>query len=191
MLTLAAKKIRDYPNFSVKQMDVLDLNFKAQFDGILSFWCLHWCKDLPRAFNNIFHALKEGGKLLVIIPSGKCDDPFMMNYMRVKESGIFPCLNDFKPLVDFKKVAELPSILATLPFKDTQVDTVKESITLPSLDYFRKFVNGLAFFQGQIPVSQIHDVNEALTQSYHEFCQAHFNGEYRFNITIFIIKAEK
>ena len=61
MLKLAKEVTRTYPNFSTQQANVLTMNFKEQFDYIVSFWCLQWSKDPRRAFEHIFDALKKGG----------------------------------------------------------------------------------------------------------------------------------
>ena len=74
MLELARKKIKNYPHFSVKNMDLLDINFTEKFDYVVSFWCLQWCLDLEKAFSNIYRALKPGGKMMTLFPNG--DDPF-------------------------------------------------------------------------------------------------------------------
>ena len=189
MLTLAREKIAYYPNMSVQQTDVLKMNFSEQFDFIVSFWCLQWCSDLVAAYTNIYNALKNNGKLFTIITAGV--DPLLSCVEKVKASGEFPSLKHFKSPVDFKKIAELPEIVARLPFKNAQVEIQKHSILLPSLDIFRKFVNGLAYFNGQIPENKIAVLNEALVKAYDAECQEKYEGKYRFNIAVYVVNAEK
>ncbi len=189
MLKLATEKTTDYPNFSLQQNDVLEMNFNKQFDWVISLWALHWSHDLTSVYSNIYRALKKGGKVLTIFPSG--DDPLMASYKFVKSTGEFPSLGDFKPLVDFQKVAELPNIIAKTPFSTANVEVVKHSVLLPSLDFFRKFVNGLAFFQGQVPDKEIPSINEAIVKAYDLDCRKNFHGEYWFNISIYVVTAEK
>lgn len=189
MLQLARAKAVDYPNFSVQKSDVLEMNFKQQFDHVVSFWCLHWCMDLPTAYKNIYEALKPGGKILTLLPTG--DDPFITSYETVKASGDFPQLKEFVPPIDYQKVRHLPAIIARLPFKNAQVDMPKQTILLPSLEIFRKFVNGLAFFNGHVPEEDIPLINEALVKAYDVECQKKYRGEYWFNFSIFLVRAEK
>lgn len=189
MLNLAKEKTVDYSNFSLQQNDVLEMNFNEQFDWIISLWALHWSPDLTKVYTNIYHALKKGGKVMTIFPTG--DDPLMASYKFVKSTGEFPCLLDFRLLVDFQKVAELPNIIAKIPFKTAKVEVIKHSILLPSLDIFRKFVNGLAFFQGQVPDTEISSLNEAMTKAYDLECRKNFEGKYWFNIPIYLVTAEK
>ena len=189
MLRLAQKKMTDYPNFSVQQADVLAMNFDEQFDAVVSFWCLQWCPDHAKAYKKIYDSLKEGGTVFTVIPTG--DDPLMTSYYTVKASGQFPSLDNFIPPIDYKQVAELPHILKTLPFKKMEITTPKQSILLPSLDVFRRFVNGLAFFYDQVPDEEIDAINEALVRAYDLECQANYNGEYRFNFSVYLVIGEK
>ena len=189
MLHLAREKKAIYPNFSVQHADALTMDFNEQFNYIMSFWCLHWCFDLATVYKNIYRALKPGGKVLTIFPAG--DDPFVASFQFLKSTGDYPCLRHFKYPVDFEKVGELPQIIATIPFKKAQVDTCKHSILLPSLDIFHKFVNGLAFFQGQIPDDEINGLNEALVKAYDLDCQKKYQGKYWFNMSVFVVTAER
>lgn len=189
MLKLAREKTADYPHFSIQQNDVIEMDFSNQFDWITSFWALHWSPDLVKVYTTIYRALKKGGKLFTIFPAG--DDPFVAGYKFVRSTGEFPCLRDFKLPIDFQKIAELPNIIAKIPFETANVEIVEHSILLPSLDYFRKFVNGLAFFQGQVPDDEIDNLNEAMTKAYDLECRKNFQGEYWFNISAYVVTAEK
>lgn len=189
MLKLAKEKTTEFPNFSLQQNDVLEMNFNDRFDWIISLWALHWSPDPSKVYTNIYRALKKGGRTLTIFPTG--DDPFVASYKFVKSTGEFPCLHDFKMPVDFQKLANLPNIIANIPFETAKVEVIKHSILLPSLDIFRKFVNGLAFFQGQVPDDEIDNLNEAMTKAYDLECRKNFQGEYWFNIQIYLVTAEK
>lgn len=190
MLQLARQKTATYPQFSVRQMDVLTMDYHDLFDYVVSFWCLQWCDDLARAYQKIYQALKPGGKLFTIIPSGD-NDPFLDSIKAVISEGNFPELQQFKPPVDFMKHRELPNFIARLPFKTAEVEIKKHAIRLPSLDIFRKFVNGLAYFQGQIPDALIAKLNEAIVHAYDLDCQRKHHGEYWFYISVYLVVANK
>lgn len=189
MLKLAAEKKNNFPNFSLQKSDVLDINFVEQFDYIVSFWCLHWCPDLTKAYSNIYRALKKGGKLFTLFPSG--DDAFLSSFKFLKSTGEFPSLQNFKMPIDFQNVAKLPNVVAATPFKKAQVTIDHHSIMLPSLDIFRRFVNGLAFFHGQVPEDEIRRLNEALVKAYDLECQQKYQGKYQFDGSAFVVVAEK
>lgn len=189
MLALAREKINDYPNFSVQQADVLTMDFKEQFDYVVSYWCLQWCSNPFQAYTNIYHALKKGGKLLTILPTGQ--DPFIRSFNFVKATGEFPCLRDFKPPIDYSKFDDLLAVIAKIPFKNAKVDVFTHSVPLPSLDIFRKFVNGLPFFKEQVPDEQIPHINEALVKAFELECKKNYHGKYQFNASIYVVTAEK
>ncbi|KTC84461.1 class I SAM-dependent methyltransferase [Legionella brunensis] len=190
MLTLARQEITDYPNTKLLQADVLTMPFVNQFDYIVSFWCLQWCAfAIEKAFLNIYRALKNNGKVLSLFPSG--DDPFITSYYRVQESGQFPMLNNFKPPVDYRHFQNLEEKIRTLPFKHIKFERLKHQMLLPSLDIFRKFVNGIAFFQGQVPDKHIDSINEALVATYEQECQEKFAGEYWFTLSVYLFRGEK
>ncbi|KTD70840.1 class I SAM-dependent methyltransferase [Legionella tucsonensis] len=190
MLQLARKAMANYPNASCQQADVLTMKFDKQFDYIVSFWCLHWCAfDIETVFLNIYHALKPGGKVLTLFPSG--DDSFMRSYHTIKSSGEFSCLNQFTPPVDFQNFHHLEERMHALPFQQIIVEHFKHELMLPSLDIFRKFVNGLAFFHGQIPSDKIGILNEALVRAYEQECHEKHQDKYEFILPIYVIRAEK
>ncbi|CEK11583.1 class I SAM-dependent methyltransferase [Legionella hackeliae] len=190
MLALAKQEFAVYPNAKLQQADVLTMPFTNQFDYIVSFWCLQWCAfAIEEAFLNIHRALKTGGKVFALFPSG--DDPFITSYYRLQESGRFPCLNNFKPPVDYRYFQNLEHKIQVLPFKHLKFERLNHEILLPSLDIFRKFVNGIAFFQGQISHDDINTLNEALVNTYEKECKEKFSGEYWFNLSIHLIRAEK
>ncbi|OGV47592.1 MAG: 16S rRNA (cytosine(1402)-N(4))-methyltransferase [Legionellales bacterium RIFCSPHIGHO2_12_FULL_42_9] len=190
MLTLARQEIADYPNAKLQQVDVLTMPFTNQFDYIVSFWCLQWCAfAIKKAFLNIYSALKNNGTVFSLFPSG--DDPFITSYYHVQASGQFSCLNDFRPPIDYQHFQSLEEKIRALPFKQIKFKRLKHQILLPSLDIFRKFVKGIAFFQGQIPSEEINTINEALVIAYQRECQEKFSGEYWFTSSVYLIQCEK
>lgn len=189
MLQLAREKIKQFPNFSVRQADVLAMGFNGAFDYVVSFWCMQWCPDHEQAFMEIYRALKKGGQLFILLPTG--DDPLMTTYHTIKNSGDFPCLKNFVPLVNYAQVGKLPTLLPQLPFASISVETPKQSILLPSLDVFRKFVNGIAFYNGQVPEQEIPMLNEAMVEVYDAECRKNYGGEYRFDFSVYVVKGMK
>ena len=114
-----------------------------------------------------------------------------MSLLSVQSTGEFPQLNNFKLPMDFEHVSQLSNIIAKLPFKKAEVDACDHSILLPSLDIYRKFLNGLAFFNGQIPDDEIGIINEAMVKAYDLECRQKYQGQYLFNLPIYVVTAEK
>ncbi|KTC68907.1 putative methyltransferase [Legionella birminghamensis] len=193
MVELASKLCEVYPNFSVQVMDMQSLNFTEEFDYIVSFWCLQWAKDLIAVYNNMYRALKEGGKLFLLFPSG--DDPFINTAVAVTESGQFPELNNFISPVNRSQYSNFNRLNENLAknglFKKFHLERNQHSMLLPSLDIFRKFVKGVGYFQGQVPPALIDEINEAMVRMYEKECQEKYQGQYYFNFSLYILEAEK
>jgi ubiquinone/menaquinone biosynthesis C-methylase UbiE len=190
MLQLAQEVALEHPNFFIKNTNVLDMYFDEQFDAVVSFWCLQWTSTaIQHAFANMCNVLKKGGQLFTLFPAG--DDPYILSYYALKESGQFKSLEDFQPMVDYSKLNNLEQQLAPLPFQNLNVTRLRESILLPSLDVFRKFVSGIAFYQGQIPDGEIKELNEAMVSHYEQECATKYQGQYQFNFSIYLITGTK
>lgn len=189
MLRLAESLKKQYPHFTTQKADAVTLELPSIYDYVVSFWCLQWVSNIHKAFENIAHALKPGGRVFALLPAG--DDPYIMAYYALKKSGQFPCLDSFIPPVDYSRFDNLAKQLADLPFADLQVRLSKECITIPSLEVFRKFVNGIAFFQGQIADDDIKLINEAVVGYFDEECKRKYNGKYQLDFTIYLITGLK
>ncbi|STX28403.1 Putative methyltransferase [Legionella beliardensis] len=190
MLRLAKEVSLDYPNFSVAKDNVLNMNYANQFDQVVSFWCLQWAShDIRKAFTNIINALKPGGKFFTLFPAG--DDAFIKAYCVLSEAEQFAWLRDFKKPVDYNDLDNLPEKLSDMPCKHLSVTLHRDFITLPNLEFFRKFVNGIAFYQGQASDAEIKLINEAMVDWFAEECQKKYQGEYRFNCSVYLVTGEK
>ncbi|KTC66508.1 Putative methyltransferase (plasmid) [Legionella adelaidensis] len=189
MLALAKKVIKDFPNFSVKKENVLTMRFENVFDKVVSFWCLQWAPDIHLAFQNIFNALKKGGQVFTLFPAG--DDPFIMAYYALRDSGKFSCLKNFKAPVDYSRLANLAEKLKNIPNKKYEVTKESVSLTLPNLNTFRKFVYGISFYQGQVAEFEVRRLNEEMINWYENQCVEKWNGKYAFDFSLYLVTGEK
>lgn len=60
-----AKSFYQLPNLTFECQDALTFRSRAQYDAIVSLSCLHWIKDKATVVNNLYSALKPGGKLFL------------------------------------------------------------------------------------------------------------------------------
>lgn len=189
MLKLAREVSREFPNFSVREADITALDMYDTFDQAVSFWCLQWVQDIRAAFESIMHALVPGGKLLALLPAGH--DPYILGYYALRDSGEFPQLAHFVPPMRYELLENLQAMLASIPCRRLTVERTSHTVTLPSLDTYRKFVNGLAFYHGQMSEAEVHAINEALVAHFDAECRQQFAGEYRFYIDTLVVTGEK
>lgn len=189
MLKLADNVCAEFPNFRTQQLDVCKMTFSAQFDGVVSFWCLQWVPDIVQAFENMYAALKPQGFFFTLFPSG--DDAFISSFKAVKAAGIFPELETFIAPVDYSKFTNLGARLAKKFGKNIEVLRLPQKLLLPSFDVFRKFINGIGFYQGQIAVDKIKEINEAMVAAFTQECVEKYQGRPEFNCSIYLVKGKK
>lgn len=189
MIALAKETIQNHSKVVLQQTDVINMNFNSQFEQVVSFWCLQWCNNIKTAFENIYLALKPGGRVMTLFPSG--DDPFITSFTSVLQSGQFPQLKDFKSPVDYSQLHDLKNKIVAIPYKNLVIKRDKQTITLPTLDVFRKFVKGIAFYQGQIPADEITLINEAMVEVFAEQCRLNYGGKFQFDFSVYYVTAEK
>lgn len=189
MLQLAEQVKQDYPQLSLMQGDIHQLPFKNQFDSAVSFWCLQWSTDIKQVFANIYEALKPGGQFFTLFPAG--DDPYIMGYYALRDSGEYAQLQGFKPPMDYSNLDNLENKLSSLPFSKLKVERKHTYITLPELEYYRKFVKGIAFYQGQMSEAEVDSLNQALVDIFNKDAQIKYKGELRFEFSIYLVSGEK
>ena len=190
MVQLASTYRDKYPNFSVQQEDVMAMTFTEQFDRVLSFWCLQWSQDIVVAFSKIYKALKNKGTTLVLCPTGE-GGPYSRAYSRVKESRQFDELTQATISPGYNNFTNLPQKLAPLPFTELHCERILASVVLPSLEVFSRYVRGLAHFHNQLPLMSIRNINTAIVEAFDDYCQQHYQGEYRFELAFYKISATK
>ncbi|RLU22285.1 hypothetical protein DMN91_004563 [Ooceraea biroi] len=70
MVNYARQKHSDEKRLSYVVLDIetseLPSDQVEQYDNAVSFYCLHWCNDLWRAFQNTYKLLRPNGKALVM-----------------------------------------------------------------------------------------------------------------------------
>jgi ubiquinone/menaquinone biosynthesis C-methylase UbiE len=190
MVQLASSYKNEYPNFAVQQGDVMAMTFTEQFDLVLSFWCLQWSQDIVVAFSKIYKALKNKGATLVLCPTGE-GGPYSRAYNRVKESRQFDELTHVTIPRGYNNFTNLPHKLAYLPFTELHCERMVASMVLPSLDVFSRYVSGMAHLHNQLPLMSIKNINTAIVAAFDDYCQQHYQGEYRFELAFYKISAVK
>lgn len=172
-----------------KVQDVMKLTEREKYTVITAFWSLQWMPDIRVVLENSHRALKPGGRFFAVYPSVR-----FLHWelcQRVINSGKFRSLKNFvaptqsQPIDICQKQADL------LGFHSFRAEYSQCEIKLPSLDVFRLFLEGLPFFDGQVPDSDIPKINEAIVDAYVEFCNDNFDGEYYFTGEMIVLLGVK
>ncbi len=172
-----------------EQGDVTTMKYHAQFDYVVSFWCLQWVQNVYLAFENIYHALKENGQLFALLPSG--DDALIQTYLKVKASHQFPVLDQFIPPVDYSNLKKQLTKLHHLPFKEIKIELKSHQIILPTRNIFEKFLQGVPFYQGQVAEEDITNIHRAMVDIFARECVTKNNEGYLFQFCIYVVTALK
>ncbi|WP_133131131.1 class I SAM-dependent methyltransferase [Legionella yabuuchiae] len=189
MLSLARNNAKQFPQAQFIKGDITEMTFSNRFDYVVSFWCLQWTHNIFLAFETIYKALKPGGELLTIFPTG--DDAFITTFLEVKKSRQFPELDAFVSPVNYAQLDDLEEKLEPIPFKTLNVERHLQSLTLPNLDTFRKFVRGISFYQGQIAADKVPDIQEAMVRVFAEESEKKYQGELRFEFNNYYVTGKK
>jgi hypothetical protein len=100
-------------------------------------------------------------------------------------------LDQFVPPVDYPNLKLQLNKLSDIQFNTLDIQIDYHHVVLPSLEIFRKFIYGIAFYQGQVPDALIPEINNAMVDVYAEECQKIYQGTYAFNLHVYCIQAEK
>ncbi|XP_060821495.1 juvenile hormone acid O-methyltransferase [Bombus pascuorum] len=103
MIDYARQKYQGEKRLSFLQMDIETLDLPkeelAQYSNVLSFYCLHWCQNSWKAFDNIYKLLQPGGKALVMFLAWNSG---FDAYMRIHENPLYkPYMEDANRFVPF------------------------------------------------------------------------------------------
>lgn len=189
MLKIANSRPQTYNNIQFSQKNILDINYKDKFSAITALWSLQWVIDLNSAFNNIYHALHKNGRFFAIMP--QYNGIYMRAFYAVKNSQKFKSLEQFKIPVPGYTLEEIKQILDNLNFKSLRCEYKEHHLELPSLDIFRKFINGIGFYTGQIPDNEIALINEEMVNVFAKECTENFSGKYIIADKFTVINAIK
>ncbi len=82
------KEAQQYANahLTFKELDACEMSWNKEFDTVTSFFCIHWIKNQATAINNIFQALKDGGKALIVINYQTHHNPMMNSIDKIKDT---------------------------------------------------------------------------------------------------------
>jgi len=80
---------------NVQCMDALEMDFNEEFDAVFSNAALHWMTPLSKVFENVYRALKPGGRFVAEMGgAGNIQSIRMAIYNAMSNRGIDPTLYD-------------------------------------------------------------------------------------------------
>ncbi|KAK2580687.1 hypothetical protein KPH14_007785 [Odynerus spinipes] len=158
MVDHATKKYRDNRRLSFLRLDIetssLPQEQIARYDNAVSFYCLHWCHNTRRAFENIYKLLRPGGKVLTMFLA--YNDGFDA-YVRIHENPRYqPYMQDAHKFVPFfhrcnDSRGTLRTILEDTGFKVLHCSKREKSFVFPNIQILKKYALAVNPFISRIP----------------------------------------
>ena len=164
-------------NLSFEVHNIEEFQCASVFDFILSFWCLHWT-HIELSFPNIFHALKEGGRVYAVFSSFSDNSIFQVWHELAKQ-------NRYRDLTDryinpkyqhTKYFYRVLNILNQLPFKQVKLNLKTVTVSFPNVNYFKNLLLTMPFVKA-IPAAIIEDFLAEMLQTFQNICQRKYGGK--------------
>lgn len=178
MLEIARSRSQELNNITFIKKNALDLDYKDSFSIVTALWSLRWIHDLNSVFQKIYDALQKSGRFFAIIPHH--NSTYMRSFHEIFSAHKFKSLDNFIVPASYITLEEIKQILAHLHFSQGVCEYRHCALELPGLEIFNKFVNGVGFFQGQVPDSDILLINNEMTQIFANECKNKYAGKYVF-----------
>ncbi len=190
MINFAQTEYLDSKNLSFVSTDVTKMDHENEFDIIYSLFCLHWVKEQKQAIQNIYHALKPGGKSFLCIC---CENNLTTQWNKATQKAF-----EIYPELLSKHVEDVPH----QPF-DEWIERVKDvgmivlgsslddrTKVFSSVQEMKAFISALNIESNLSPSERSVFLDAALEELY-ELYGLSINDPFAFTTTILTLKLNK
>ena len=153
MIDFAKKKFSEeqHPNLQFRLLDAQDLDYKGEFDIILSFTALQWLKDHD-AFLKVAHAsLKDNGILAITMPLGPPKALEQAVHEAIAMAEWAPYFKNFETGWNFVDRDQYAQLLAANQFSPTRYEIVPQKDVFPSQASFEAFLGQIFPYLRALP----------------------------------------
>ncbi|STX39897.1 class I SAM-dependent methyltransferase [Legionella feeleii] len=164
MIEYAAEKYSAQDNMRFIQMDASKNIFRAQFDIITSFNCLHWVKDQMGVLKGIADSAVEGAQIALLLSHRKSIYHFVLDEICARENWKQYFTDFINPRFFFEpNVYE--EMLIEVGLKTIEITEEKMTYTFPSKEKLKGFFNAASAQIKQIPLSRTEEfLNDFVTE---------------------------
>ncbi|XP_014213268.1 juvenile hormone acid O-methyltransferase-like [Copidosoma floridanum] len=158
MVEFAKQTHSDEERLSFIELDVevekIPKDLICAFDNVVSFYCLHWCQDTRKAFENIYQILRPGGRGLVLFLA--YNDGFD-SYLRIAEVPQYKSyMTDVEKYVPYfqhcdNPRAKMKKMLEEVGFKVLHCSLREKTFVYKSLEILKKHVVAVNPFINRMP----------------------------------------
>lgn len=177
----------EYLSFEVHNIDKFQQ--RHVFDFALSFWCLHWT-NINKSFPNIFHALKNGGRMYAVFSSFS-DNSVLQTWHELAKlkryHHLAERLNCNQHRAYFYRVVH---ILNQLPFTQLKLSLKPARVYFPNISYFKNFLLAMPFIK-TFPIEKTENLIEDMLNVFQNNCQRKYNGRLYYETRPIFLEAIK
>ena len=168
-----------------------DFHSPMTFDFALSFWCLHWT-NIELSFPNIFHALKNGGRMYAVLSSFS-DNSMLQTWHELAKQNRYKELKDRygnlnKAYDNF--FFRIFNALNQLPFKQIKLNINTTRVYFPNIDYFKNLILTMPFIK-TFPEERIDNLIDDMLNAFQNMCQRKYGGTLYYETRPIFIEAIK
>lgn len=195
MIELAKNKFpkSNHPNLSFQVLDARFINFKNEFDVILSNAALHWVNEHVRILKGMHGSLKPGGRILLQMGGkGNVPEAFSIVNKVISYPVWSAYFENFKFPYYFYSVEEYKAFLSQTEFKRTKVEIVEKDMQHKGNEGVTGWIKTtwLPYLE-KVPGAKKEEFIELLFAEYAKKFPPDSNGFYHATAKRLIVTAEK
>ncbi|OXU24821.1 hypothetical protein TSAR_005469 [Trichomalopsis sarcophagae] len=158
MIDFARTTHADEKRLSFTELDIsaekLPPHLIGGFDNAVSFYCLHWCPDARKSFENIYQLLRPGGKGLVLfIAKNNGFDSYLKLHDYPEYKSYMKDVSNFIPYFNNRDNprAKLKKIIEESGFEVLHCSYREKTFIFESIDILKKHVVAVNPFIARMP----------------------------------------
>ncbi len=139
-----ALKYHASSNLNFIERSAENLDFKSQFDTVISFNCLHWIENQERVLDQIYFALKPGGKAFLVATPASANNDFKTICRNIIVSFRWlPYFFTFRSVHSFHTEQEYRDLLKQAGFSIERVEIKPTELVFKDRDSLEPFLKAI------------------------------------------------
>lgn len=180
-----------YPNARFRVLNALNLDYENQFDLVTSFTTLHWIPDQLQVLQGIERALREGGKLIVDMPTALPKPMMQAVQEKMGNSKWSRHFEDFSPGWRFFTAVEYEELLEAAHLQVCKIVQIPVPHTFESKKAFVGFLKQWFPYLRPLPEGLKLPFLEEVVDRYLELAPPEQPGHPRFVVNRLRVEATK
>lgn len=180
-----------YKNAHFRVLNAIDLDYDSQFDLVTSFTTLHWIPDQLAVLKGIERALREGGKMIVDMPTSLPKPMLQAVQERMASQKWSAYFEDFSPGWRFFSAGEYEELLEEAHLQPSKIVQIPVPHIFPSKQAFMGFLKQWFPYLRPLPQDQKLVFLEEVVDRYLELMPPEKTGHPLFIVNRLRVEATK